>query len=55
MCSAGLTDDILQSVLSRGGKSVLSLDLSCGPKFISCKFGLNIIGQYIPSSSTAHS
>jgi transposase len=40
----GLCDSILQSVLVRGGKSAVSLDLSCTPKSIS-ESGLALIGQ----------
>ena len=40
----GLSDGILQSVLKRGGKTLISLDLSSSPNLLT-KYGLDIIGQ----------
>ena len=42
--NAGLTDDILHSVLRRGGRSLTSLDLSHYPRCIT-DFGINLIGE----------
>ena len=44
MLRAVLSDDILHSVLKRGGKDMVSLDISCCAKLIT-DFSLDLIGQ----------
>ena len=50
MLRAVLSDDILHSVLKRGGKDMVSLDISCCAKLIT-DFSLDLIGQTSPHTA----